>query len=615
MFSLSDATQAGFSSSQIQFNSSLMQDSFYLSQQVVQIGDVAALQTNGVLQFSLPGFSTQPFTAIANRVDYQNPDNYVWVGDLSGNEVGQILLVATEGRLNGFVQTANRYFTLMGIGTGFSLLLENNLSASEALVCGNEPTAASPEGAFDPCAEAMNTCPANIRILFLVTPEANVFLNTHLPALQGPIVKDRFQAVTESINQAFLNSGIPDKMVSSTSVDFFFGFTTDVDIDKDVAALADNDTAIGLRNQLRADVVILLTDRDGSVGGYTDPNGSQIFGTVRDIGPNNPLAFAIVEARFMLAPRFTVAHEFGHLLGARHNRTTNGGTDNTNVCSHGFRFIDMGGNVQRTILAGSPALNPGDAGSRILNYSNPAILFNGAATGTVNDDNARTLRNTGCIVESFRGPAEWSVYPDIPNEICAADITMNACAFATAGIPGWPGQPPFSWYWATNSSGIFPPDPPLGTPAGNECETFSIPAAGSSWFIHVWVMTSDFESYQATQKVKIYAAGSAWCYQFGLGSGERNGHQLQNDDLNLTQNNWAVSPNPSDGHFRILFQENPNVGGAATILNMLGQPVRKLVFSENIDFLDLDLGDAPAGIYFLSVQQEGKKAYRQIIKQ
>lgn len=148
------------------------------------------------------------------------------------------------------------------------------------------------------------------------------------------------------------------------------------------------------RDRLGADLVHLI--RRGSSGGIAGLAWLSIAGTESRPSGMESYGFAVTADDAALG-NFTFAHEAGHNLGAYHNKTGPGSSNDKPVIpySYGHRFI-ANGTEYRTIMAYAP-------GERLARWSNPDLTFIGQPTG-VKDfvDNARAFIATGPIVAAYR---------------------------------------------------------------------------------------------------------------------------------------------------------------------------------------------------------------------
>ena len=136
-----------------------------------------------------------------------------------------------------------------------------------------------------------------------------------------------------------------------------------------------------LRDEKRADIVGLILD---------NPTGC---GLSTRVGADADEAFFVVH-HACAAITFSIAHEIGHILGARHDRYMD-----TNESPFPFAHGYINGTKWRDMMS----YREGCGGCpRIPYWSNPRVKYNGEPTGTAASDNARVILEQAERVSKFR---------------------------------------------------------------------------------------------------------------------------------------------------------------------------------------------------------------------
>lgn len=142
------------------------------------------------------------------------------------------------------------------------------------------------------------------------------------------------------------------------------------------------------KDQVNADVCAMFVD-DTSSGGLAWCAIS-----------SNARAYSIT--RWDLAgPTFVHAHETGHNLGCAHD-PDNVDCDPASSYGIGHRFNGNDGVQYRTVMSYAP-------GTRIQNFSNPNVTFQGVATGLSTRNNARIINERDTIIEDLQF-TRWDIY-------------------------------------------------------------------------------------------------------------------------------------------------------------------------------------------------------------
>jgi hypothetical protein len=137
----------------------------------------------------------------------------------------------------------------------------------------------------------------------------------------------------------------------------------------------------GLRDKHRADVAVLIVD---------DPNGC---GLATRVFADAEEAFAVVH-HDCAALTYTVAHEIGHLMGARHELNIDK-TMTPFPYGHGY----VNGTKWRDIMSYRESCN---GCPRVPVWSSPKVQVKGEPAGTPQQDNARVIAEQAARVAAFR---------------------------------------------------------------------------------------------------------------------------------------------------------------------------------------------------------------------
>lgn len=558
----------------------------------IEVGDIALHQNNGIVRFTLPGV-TDTLHSEAIQVEYNASNDYIWSGYLT-KKPGYFSIVSKPEGKAGFFQFDNRFFKIEPLTSEVSLLKELEMTA----LPGAAGCSTIGESALvletDWCELENNDCQAVIDVLVLIPPDVQLWINNQPNPLAGFL--SVLQGIT-SVDLAFQNSGIPNKRIRWTSERFNFAYSFNLDAGTDLAQLSN--TATLIRNERQADVVIMLTNMD-----YPDVAG---FANNPDACGNNPdnCAFAIVEVDFLVDPRWTFAHEFAHLLRARHNRPDNCsnllvcGDNDDDVCGHGFVFDDAQGIERRTIMSRMFDIETNFGSQRLLHFSNPEVLFNGGATGDADNNNARIIRNTACDVANYRKAQEWTVNLYGTYQLCEGE-SIDLFAVSTPPQEGWwmfQGQAPYQYEWRWSNSPIFAPGTLISS-GTNTSINISTPYAEPYFWIQVKITSADGFTRTLSQRIRVVSPEECL---FSLQDIGDPGFQSNESQIPAK---FTIFPNPANQELNITSKEAWPKHTLITIYDQLGHVV-KVVSPEDDLSLIIDLGFLQAGFYHLGIKADG----------
>ena len=295
------------------------------------------------------------------------------------------MFISQNGSVSGAFNLDQRHFQVYTLENGFSVLLEDN--SEIPFKCGSGgsdhsiPNIPTPTRKSENQGARMGVCTEPMRVLVVYTQAA---------ADSVPNIGQTINLAVQQYNQAVDNSGIgsipqTNKItLSGTELVTFTGSNPEnaSGIKQAAEFTRDNATVQNLRNQYNADLVMCFVGKE-----YTDGVG---YATATPA--NNANYCAAVTASYASSTVHHVfAHEFGHLLGGRHEIDSG-----PPPYSHGFQFTASGSTFRTLMHTASGA-------TQILNYSSPNVTFSGVATGTFGTNHvARVISENSLDIVNFR---------------------------------------------------------------------------------------------------------------------------------------------------------------------------------------------------------------------
>lgn len=221
--------------------------------------------------------------------------------------------------------------------------------------------------------------PVEIDVMVIYTPKVQKLYKDVETELVKPAI--------EQTNETFRNSGVDDvkvRLVHSSVVDYDETGAEHFDhvwrmVDRGDGYLED---VPALRNKVKADAVILIVD---------SPSGC---GLTTRVAPEAEDAYAVVHHE-CAALTYSLTHEFGHILGARHDRIVDKGALPTSY-AHGYVAPDRSWRSMMAYKEGCEGC------PRLPIWSTPIRTIKGKPAGDALEDNARVIREQARRVSSFR---------------------------------------------------------------------------------------------------------------------------------------------------------------------------------------------------------------------
>lgn len=322
----------------------------------------------------------------------------IWRGKVADTGESAILQWWKDGRLNGLFGYRGHIYSIMNMGGDLHAMLEvdprkmpkDHPKSTNADVHhqGDAPILAlSTPDSPPPVPKVEPISPDQLKALEAKKVVIDVMMLYTKRAVSHYMMRpeDVLEVAFERVNDTFGNSGIGNvsvRLVHSQEVDYDERGSEEFD---DLYHMVDGDGPFKdirrLRDEKRADIVGLIVD---------DPRGC---GLSTRVAPDAEDAYFVVHYA-CAAITISIAHEIGHILGARHDRLT----DPINTpFPYGHGHAD--GTKWRDIMSYAESC---DGCLRIPYWSNPRVLYNGEPTGTLAEDNARVILEQADRVSKFR---------------------------------------------------------------------------------------------------------------------------------------------------------------------------------------------------------------------
>jgi peptidyl-Asp metalloendopeptidase len=358
-----------------------------------------AVAPTGVIgdKVRLPLRNGKYITLVRRRTAIEKDGSVTWRGEVEETGEPAVLMLWNNALLTGYVSYNGTILSVESLGGGINATSAMDPAKlppdhpapapfrdSVAIPNAQEraaPRAAPPEPKVAPFPDAQRKAleAKNITIDLMLLYTMNV--TKHY--IRDP--DDLLALAIEEVNETFKNSGLGNiklRLVHSQLLDYD---ASTGDQFSHLYAMVDglgpfNDLK-KLRNEKHADIVGLIID---------NPNGC---GLSTRVGAESEEAYFVVH-HACAAVAMSIAHEMGHILGARHDRFVD--ANNAPIAyAHGY----VNGTKWRTMMS----YKEGCGGCpRIPYWSNPRIMHKGEPTGTAASDNARVILEHAARVSNFR---------------------------------------------------------------------------------------------------------------------------------------------------------------------------------------------------------------------
>ena len=360
-----------------------------------------------MLQDVLIGDASSP--AVPSRISLRLSDNVVltasrtnvsadadmgiWRGTVEGSGGRVILMWWADGKMAGTVQHEGRYYSIRHMSGSLHAIVELSDDRMppehppQLLVSSNDPLR-QPRGVNVLSAPQRPGVQAKTR---KPSPSGDVVIDVMVTYTKkaagyyGDVRHELIDLAIEEANESFRISNLRNvklRLVHAYETDY----VEEGGQFEHVWRLADKgdgylEEVHGLRDKYRADVVVLIVD---------DPQGC---GLATRVHADADEAFAVVHHE-CAATTYSLAHEIGHIIGARHDLNMD---KVMTPFAYGHGYVN--GSKWRDIMSYKESCG---GCRRVPVWSSPKVLFEGAPAGTPDQDNARVIAEEAVRVASFR---------------------------------------------------------------------------------------------------------------------------------------------------------------------------------------------------------------------
>jgi hypothetical protein len=319
-----------------------------------------------------------------------------WHGMVAETGESALLMRWNDGHITGLVGYKGRIYTIEGLGGQLHAVVEVDPRKMPPDHGALKPTA-DPRAELRPDAPAKTAAPAS-------PPVVKPFSEADRQALEvKKIVIDLMLLYTkkaarhyvsdpanllamavEQANDTFRNSGLGNislRLVHTQSIDYDESEGEHFDhLYRMVDGVGSFKSIRNLRDEKKADIVGLILD---------DASGC---GLSTRVGADAEEAYFVVH-HSCASITISIAHEIGHILGARHDRAID---TNNMPFAYGHGYVN---GKWRDIMSYRQSC---DGCVRIPFWSNPRVTYKGEPTGTDAEDNARVILEQAERVSKFR---------------------------------------------------------------------------------------------------------------------------------------------------------------------------------------------------------------------
>lgn len=412
----------------------------------IEFNTMANSLDSGMLLIPLPSLSSSSILFETSFIRYESEGDYEWHGvlplhDSTNDFIGNAVIISDSLGKYGQINVDSNIYIINSLNDSVWTISTSESIRSDSFC---EVDRVFSNYQLDSLSRinqerSFLICKSRILILYTDAAESELF-----------DIVSRANISYHLTRQALRNSNIdPENLsVELAGIVKLDNFSEGLNTINQINGLLRSDTAVeSLRASYRADIVVLLVT-------VTNFNG-----TLGITGGNSDAVYCTVRARFA-NDGFIFQHEMGHAFFGNHETCD---TDEHGVVCSDQNFLGYEhahtwtwkkwslGKIHRS----KTLIFSGEAGDRILNYSNPTVYSQNGFTGITDmRDNARAMEHWGCAVSSF-DVADDGLFGVIsgPDKVCPCEL-VEVEILAQGGSPNYTNINLYLFEWSYSYDGI-----------------------------------------------------------------------------------------------------------------------------------------------------------------
>ena len=470
-----------------------------------QVGMAAAALLTGqdpvpanVVVFKLPLFSDASVSLYKTGMTTDNLGNTIWTGRVLGAQDGEATLVFGHDQVAGSVRIGAQSFTITPMADGSTRIIETNsnrrphadpLRRPAPMIGAGAGLQGPAVGALTP-ATAAAAGSTIVNVLIAYTPAAQA---------DDPGILNSISLAISYTNQVLAHSGINAQLNLVGTMPVGYQESANEQSSQILNDLTDGIGAFASvharRDALRADLVSVWTHFDDACGLSWVLQDVPSFPTV-EVAPYGYNVISTAFGNGCLTD--AVAHEFGHNMGAKHDRYKDDPNDQLTQ-QYNFGYVDVAHRIMTIMSYPDQCEANGVVCAQIPYHSSPSLTYQGNALGIADSqpnsaDNVHEIQQIAPYIAKFRSqapamsplvaailPSSRSVQVNSPATffmtlINTGSTTATNCQLDGLGTIDFSDAPGYSWRWQTT-------DPATNQTTGTAFTPISIPAGGAQSFV------------------------------------------------------------------------------------------------------------------------------------